>query len=141
MFSFTVPPELRPRYYPYSRLPNRTRIIWPTEEGTMATVIIASTQMKPHDFIIFSCRFTGRPRARVEWRFNDDLIQDVPELESEFTIEEVVEGASILTIPLEFFDFGPGSMNPILGMFNVQCNGVNAAGGLARGTARVHGIS
>lgn len=86
--------------------------------------------------ITFACRFTGRPRARVEWRFNDVLIENVPELEDRFSIVEVIQGASILTIDRNL----ALAMNPLLGMFNVQCNGVNAAGGLARGTARVHGI-
>lgn len=135
LFSFTVPPELRPRYYPYANIPSETKIIWPTEEGTMETVIL-----NVYTNITFSCRFTGRPRATVEWRINDVLLENVPELEGQFWIEEVFEGASILTITGEF-DFGPGSMNPLLGMFNIQCNGMNAAGGLARGTARVQGIS
>lgn len=72
----------------------------------------------------------------MQWVFNERPIEMATQLEDRFSIVEVIQGASILTIDRNL----ALAMNPLLGNFTVQCNGVNAAGGLARGTARVHGI-
>lgn len=88
--------------------------------------------------IVLACRFTGRPRAMVDWLFNDVLIENVPEL-ADAHIVEVVEGASILTIPL--VNFRDPFTNILLGENIIQCSGSNAAGGVARGMATIKGIS
>lgn len=137
---FTVAPVLQPRWYPFN-IKKGQRLIWPTEGGVSETV-----DLRVYDELIFPCRVSGRPRAIVMWLFNDQPIEDNPELQDQFSIVEVGQGNSILTIRLENFTaFGTGIIsggpNELLGRNVIQCVADNAAEDIARGTVTLNGRS
>ena len=129
---FAVAPELQPGWFPFHPSSNQ-KLLFPNSPPAMAAV-----NLQEFDQLILACRVDGRPRARVDWFFNDVQI-DTALPDGGFQTIEPVQGRSILIFDL--IRFNETSMNPLLGPNSIRCSGSNFAGTIASGSVSLQGQS
>lgn len=120
-FLLAVAPQLQPGWFPFY-IRSGQKIIWPTVSGAVETVDIRVVSE-----LVVPCRVDGKPKAAVQYTFNDFPIETRG---LNVSVVEVFPGRWVLRIfpNLEELIVITQPTHPLLGTNVIECIADNNAG-------------
>ena len=126
---------LQPGWFPFFLKPGQ-KLISPSIPEIRETI-----DLREFKELIFACRVDGRPKAEVDWLYNDVDIGMSGLPPRSYAINEEIGGRSVLMFNLQDFFNETDLPNGLLGTNTIQCSADNEAGSSVTGTAVVTGES